>query len=144
MEEVVFVRDEKGEVTPTIENFYKFCGIGKLMAVKCNKCGRLFVPPRVVCPDCYSSSFRWIELSGKGKLQSYSVVHIGPKKFASKTPYTIGIVKMEEGVSLPSLILSDKNGDIEIGIDLVVDFEAPQSDDWPKWPRYLFRPAKKT
>jgi uncharacterized OB-fold protein len=140
MEEIGFDRDEKGEICPTIQNFYKFCGHGRLMAVKCTKCERLFVPPRIVCPDCYSSSFRWTELSGRGKLQTYSVVHIAPKKFNSQAPYTIGIVRLEEGVSLPGRISLDKGTEAKIGMDLTVDFENAQTEGWPQWPRYFFRP----
>ncbi len=139
MEEIGFDRDEKGEICPTIQNFYKFCGHDRLMAVKCTKCERLFVPPRIVCPDCYSSSFRWTELSGRGKLQTYSVVHIAPKKFNSQVPYTIGIVRLEEGVSLPGRISLDEGMEAKIGMDLTVDFENTQTEGWPQWPRYFFR-----
>ena len=142
MEEITFDRDDKGEIYPTIQNFYKFCGHGRLMAVKCSKCGRLLVPPRMLCPDCYSSNFQWIQLSGRGKLQTYSVVHIAPKAFASEAPYTIGIVRLDEGVSLPGRILLNKGQEVEVGMDLTVDFESAQTNGWPQWPRYVFKPLK--
>lgn len=142
MEEIAFDRDDKGEIYPTIQNFYKFCGHGRLMGVKCNKCGRLLVPPRMLCPDCYSSSFQWIQLSGRGKLQTYSVVHIASKAFASQAPYTIGIVELEEGVNLPGRIFLNKGQEAEVGTALTVDFENVQTNGWPQWPRYFFKPLK--
>ena len=143
MEEITFDRDNEGEIIPTIQNFYKFCRHGKLMAVKCKKCEKLFVPPRVVCPNCYSSNLHWVQLSGKGKLRTYSVVHIAPKNFQSQAPYTIGIVKLEEGVSLPGRILLDKDEEATIGMDLIVDFEEAVPEGWPRLQRYFFRQAKK-
>ncbi|MEM3005036.1 MAG: Zn-ribbon domain-containing OB-fold protein [Candidatus Bathyarchaeia archaeon] len=142
MEETVFERDNEGEIYPTIENFYKFCGQGRLMAVKCERCGRLFVPPRVLCSNCYSSDFKWLQLSGRGKLQTYSTVHIAPKAFSPEAPYVVGIVRLEEGVNLPGRVILDKGQETKVGMDLVVDFENPQTVGWPRWPRYLFRPAK--
>jgi uncharacterized OB-fold protein len=144
MEEIIFDKDEKGEILPTIQNFYRFCGHGKLMAVRCSKCGKLLVPPRAFCPDCYCSSLRWVELRGRGKLQTFSVVHIAPKSFTVQAPYTIGIVKLEEGVSLPGRILLSKDEEPEIGMDLVVDFEEAPPEGWPRWQRYLFRSEKKS
>ncbi|MGQ9542803.1 MAG: Zn-ribbon domain-containing OB-fold protein [Candidatus Bathyarchaeia archaeon] len=143
MEEVTFHRDERGEICPTIENFYRFCNVGKLMAVKCSKCGRLILPPRPVCPECYSTSLSWIQLSGRGRLETYSEVHVPTRKFASKAPYTIGIVRLEEGVALPSQIILDGGRKAEIGMDLTVDFESATSEGWPQWPRYFFRPTNK-
>jgi len=144
MEEITFDRDEKGEILPTIQNFYRFCEHGKLMAAKCTKCRKLLVPPRVICPGCYSSGFRWVTLSGRGRLQTFSVVHIPPKRFAAQAPYAIGIVKLEEGVSLPGRILLDKGEEPQIGMNLTVGFEDAQPEGWPPWKRYFFKSAKKS
>jgi len=144
MEEVIFERDEKGEILPTIQNFYKFCGQGRLMAVKCKKCNRILAPPRMLCPSCYSSDLRWIQLSGRGQLHTFSMINIAPKRFASQAPYTVGIVKLQEGISLPGRIMLDKPRDAQIGMDVIVDFEPAQMDGWPQLPRYFFRSVNKT
>jgi len=33
-----FVRNDQGDIIPVIENFYRFCGQKKLMAVRWSKC----------------------------------------------------------------------------------------------------------
>jgi uncharacterized OB-fold protein len=142
LEEITLDRDERGEILPTIQNFYRFCGHGRLMALRCIECGKLLIPPRVICPKCSSSKFKWIQLSGKGKLQTFSLIHIAPKEFSSQTPYIIGIVKLEEGLSLSGRIMAERDMKIEIGMDLIVEFEDAVSDRWPQWPRYYFRSAK--
>lgn len=66
------------------------------LATKCEICGRSWAPPRPACPNCLRPT-NWIELSGKGELISWSVLHYAPKMLADKleTPYVLAYVKME-------------------------------------------------
>ena len=139
MEEITLDRTKEGEIRPTIQNFYRFCGHGRLMALKCIECEKLIIPPRIICPKCSSFKFKWIQLSGKGKLRTFSFIHIAPKQFSSQAPYIIGIVELEEGLSLSGRIMANKNEKIEIGMDLIAEFEDTQSEGWPQLPRYYFK-----
>ncbi len=134
-----FTTTDDGKISPTIENFYKFCLERKLMAVKCKKCNTIFVPPRPFCSECYSSNLVWIELKGKGVLLTYSIVHVPPPQFESLAPYAVGIVKLEEKVSLPGTIKVKKIEDLEIGMELIVDFETLPKKTWLGRTRYYFR-----
>lgn len=134
-----FTRNQDDQISPTVENFYRFCSERKLMGVKCKSCGNVLVPPRLFCPKCHSSNLDWISLIGKGNLQTYSEVHIAPPDFQSIVPYFIGIVKLEEGVSLPGIIKLRKNEDIQIGMELIVDFETVPVESWPGSTRYYFK-----
>lgn len=69
---------------------------GKFLATKCENCGRSWSPPRPACPDCLRPT-KWIELSGKGELVSWSVLHYAPKMLADRleTPYVLAYVKMD-------------------------------------------------
>jgi len=124
----------------TIESFYKFVSERKLMAAKCSKCGTLLLPPRPVCTKCLSTDFKWVELKGEGKLLSYTVIHVSPVQFQSMVPYTVGIVKLEDGPHLPGMIRDVEPEKIRVGMDLKVDFETSIPTQWPLWPRYFFRP----
>jgi len=125
----------------TIESFYQFAKEGKLMAAKCKKCGSLLLPPRPVCPNCLSEDFEWVKLEGKGKLLTYTVIHVAPPQFQSMTPYTVGIVKLEDGPSLPGMIRNIEPGKIKVGMNLTVDFDKTVPFQWPMWPRYFFKPS---
>ncbi|MGQ9459804.1 MAG: Zn-ribbon domain-containing OB-fold protein [Candidatus Bathyarchaeaceae archaeon] len=130
------------EIHPfTVEGFYKFVNEGKLMAAKCNKCGALLLPPKPLCTKCFSTDFEWVKLSGKGKLLSYTVIHISPPQFESMAPYIVGIVKLEEGLRLPGMIRSVEPEKIRVGMTLTVDFDVSMPSHWPMWPRYFFRLA---
>jgi len=123
-----------------IEGFYKFVSEGKLMAAKCSKCGTMLLPPRPLCTKCFSTDFEWVKLSGRGELLSYTVIHISPPQFESMAPYTVGIVKLEEGLRLPGMIRGVEPEKIRVGMALTVDFDTSLPSQWPMWPRYFFRP----
>jgi len=110
------------------------------MAAKCSKCGAMLLPPRSLCTKCFSTDFEWVELSGRGTLLSYTVIHVSPPQFESMAPYIVGIVKLEEGPSLPGMIRGVEPEKIRIGMTLTVDFDTSIPSQWPLWPRYFFRP----
>jgi len=124
----------------TIENFYKLIAERKLMAAKCRKCGKLFVPPRPMCTDCYSKDLEWTQLKGEGELLAYTVIHVSPKQFESIVPYAVGIVKLTEGPKLPGMLYDIEPDKISVGMKLKVDFDTALPTEWPRWPRYYFKP----
>ena len=131
------------EQTPfTIEQFYKYIIQGKLMGGKCKKCGKVHLPPRPLCDNCFSKEFEWKEIPQKGKLLTYTVIHVAPTQFQSMTPYAVGIIQLENGAKIPGMIRGVALEQIKIGMALTIDFgECAATQQWPQWPRYYFKPA---
>jgi uncharacterized OB-fold protein len=138
---VPFIQDENGKVLPLLENFYMFCAERKLMGVKCKQCNALFCPPRNICPECYADNFEWVELKGHGTLLTYTIIHFPPSQFQALAPYAVGIIKLDDGPQLSGMIKHLKLEDLRIGMKLQVDFETAVPKEWPRWPRYFFKPA---
>ena len=136
-----FVRGTDGQILPVIENFYRFCGERKLMAVRCSSCRAVIWPPRAICPKCFHDKFEWEQLQGKGKLLTYTVIHFPPTQFQAIAPYAVGIVKLFEGPQLPGMIRNVKPEGLRIGMALQADFESGVLKEWPRWPRYFFTPT---
>ncbi len=124
----------------TIEQFYNFIGERKLMAVKCRSCASLLLPPKNVCPKCFSTDLEWTKLEEKGKLLTYTVIHVPPRQFQSMAPYAVGIIKLEDGPHLLGLIRGVKPEEVKVGMNLTVDFDTDMPSQWPMWPQYFFRP----
>ena len=124
----------------TVSSFYKFVSEKRLMAAKCNECGTVLLPPKPMCTKCLSTNLQWIELEGAGKLLSYTVIYIAPEQFQSITPYSVGIVELQNGLRLPGMIRDVDPKEIRVGMDLKIDFDTSASSQWPAWPRYFFRP----
>jgi len=125
----------------TVEQFYTFLGQHKLMAGKCMKCGKIHLPPRPMCDNCFSQDFEWVNVSGKGKLVTYTVIHIAPQQFQTLTPYAVGIVELEKGLKIPGMIQATPQENLRIGMELNLDFgTCSKPQQWPQWPRYCFKP----
>jgi len=136
-----FNRDENGAILPTVENFYKFCVEKKLMGVRCKQCGTVLWPPRGICPKCSANEVEWTEFRGRGKLLTYTVIHFPPSQFQALAPYAVGVLKLDDGPQLPGMLRNVKLEDLRIGMNLQVDFETTVPKEWPRWPRYFFKPV---
>ncbi len=136
-----FIRDKNGEILPLVENFYMFCTERKIMGVKCRRCGAIICPPRTLCPKCLANELDWTELKGRGKLLTYTIIQFPPTQFQGLAPYAVGIVKLEQGPQLSGMIKNVKLEDLRIGMDIQVDFDTTLPKEWPRWPRYFFKPA---
>jgi len=66
-----------------------------ISGAKCPKCGFVNAPPRSVCPKCFSKVEELVDLSGKGTLQTFTVVHYESSVQALKPPYAIGVIKLD-------------------------------------------------
>jgi len=130
------------EQTPfTIEQFYKYVNQGKLMGGKCKKCGKIHLPPRPLCDKCFSKEFEWVEVPQRGKLLTYTIIHVAPPQFQSMAPYAVGIIQLENGLKIPGMIREVAPEQIKIGIELIMSSETSTATQWPQWPRYYFKPA---
>ena len=69
----------------------------KLLGLKCNECKTITVPPRMACEECSSMDMEIIELSGKGKIKTFTVVHVGAESRENEAPYIIVLVELDEG-----------------------------------------------
>jgi len=126
----------------TIEQFYKHINQGKLLGGKCKKCGKVHLPPRPLCDNCYSKEFEWTEIPARGKLLTYTIIYIAPTQFQSLAPYAMGIVQLENGLKLPGMIKGVAQEQIRIGMDLMMEFgTSAATQPWPQWPRYYFKLA---
>ena len=77
-----------------------------------------------------SKNVEWREVSGKGKIYSYTVVHApaGPA-FKDDTPYIVASIELEEGARIISNIITQDIENISIGDSVKVVFEK-QDDEF--------------
>lgn len=65
-----------------------------LTGCRCVECNKLFYPKKYLC-GCGSTQFVEHELSGKGKLVTFTCVHNPAEEFKLIAPYYLGIVEMD-------------------------------------------------
>lgn len=78
--------------TTKVNDFIGSLEQGKVMGTRCKGCGAVFFPPRADCYKCLSSDMEWFEVSGKGKLVSYSKLEYAPVGFDKDLPYSIALL----------------------------------------------------
>jgi uncharacterized OB-fold protein len=106
--------------------FWEAADEGRLVVQRCNGCGRLRHPPRPMCPDCLSLEFEVMPLSGRGSLYSFAILH-HPRHPAFDYPLIAALVDLEEGIRLVSNLTGVEAADIEIGMELEVEFAATEN-----------------
>ena len=116
--------------------FWDAAGAGHLVAQRCGACGRLRHPPRPMCPDCHSLEVEVAELSGRGTVYSYAILH-HPQHPAFDYPVLVALVDLDEGVRVVSNLVGIEPARIEIGMVVEVEFEARGDDSAVP----VFRPA---
>ncbi len=79
------------------KEFFSALMEGKLIGVKCKDCDEVTCPPKSTCNNCGSRNLEKIELSGKGKIVSYTVTYVAPLGYDKEVPYVVAVVELEEG-----------------------------------------------
>jgi uncharacterized OB-fold protein len=75
-----------------INDFVDYLEQGKVMGTRCKSCGLMFFPPRADCYQCLSGDMEWFEVSGTGKLVTYSKLEYAPVGFGDDLPYAIALL----------------------------------------------------
>lgn len=101
----------------TIANECKFVG------TKCEKCNKVFVPPRKTCPQCLTPGLGWVNLGDEGELVTFTVAR---KKLAAipyEVPAIYGLIRID-GASTAMLhrIAEIDPAQVKIGMRLKAKF----------------------
>jgi hypothetical protein len=73
-------------------DFIDYLEAGKVMGTRCKDCGLVFFPPRADCYRCVASNMEWFEVTGTGKLVTYSKLEFAPVGFEDDVPYSIALL----------------------------------------------------
>ena len=100
-----------------------------LIGSKCNTCGELFFPSRVVCPNCRrKGDLEPFKFSGKGKIHTFSIIRSAPDDFKEAAPYAVAVIELEEGAKLTSQLVDCDVDELEIGDDVEMVFRRVRED----------------
>jgi len=77
---------------------------GKLYAVECPKCGRVQLPPRIVCAECHVRNGRWVELGNEGTLVGFTIMYLPLTDPTTgkphEPPFVYGSVRLDGATSV--------------------------------------------
>ena len=111
--------------TLTVARFYsEGKNSGKVLGLICDR-GHTTAPPRHSCRVCNSTQLKVKELTGYGKVVSFTEVYAKSKDFPLATPYTLAFVELAEGGNLLG-ILDEKV--THLGAKVKVSFRIIRND----------------
>ena len=87
--------------TPTSQPFWDGLAEERVILQRCNDCSHWVFYPRTHCSACLSPNLTWTQVSGKGRIYTYTIAHrpTAPQ-FEGDSPQFIAVVELAEGVRL--------------------------------------------
>ena len=86
-----------------------------LVGEVCDDCGEKIFPPRDVCPHCAEPAQTPFQFSGRGEVYSHTTVYNPPSGYEEFAPYTVALVKLEEGPLLTAQLTDVEPEGVSIG-----------------------------
>ena len=115
-------------VTEESRPFWDGCREGKLLLQYCDACQHYQFYPRLYCMQCAAKELRWLEVSGRGVVYSYTVIRQNKSpEFVDDVPYNLAIIQLEEGPRMMSNIVDIDLDDLRVDLPVAVVFD-PVSD----------------
>lgn len=102
--------------------YYEAAAQGRMLGKRCRSCGRLHWYPRRLCPFCLGET-EWLPLAGTGEIYAVTVSYRG-----RPAPFALAYVRLDEGITVLTNILSDSPEALRIGDRVRVEF-APTTAD---------------
>jgi hypothetical protein len=85
-----------------------------------------------------------LKLSGKGEIETYTIIHDGPEDFKEQVPYPIAIIRLDEGPKITAQIVDCDFKDLRIGMKVENTFRRIQEDGYTGaiYYGYKFKPCE--
>ncbi len=115
----------------------------RLLGSRCQACGEVFFPRRVVCAKCLHEGCDDLELSSTGTIYTWTYVHVPlfAKADADVSGYGVGQIDLPEGPRVQAILVGGAD-DFRIGMEVETDLEVLRQDkDGNDVVIYRFRPA---
>jgi hypothetical protein len=87
-----------------------------LVGEVCQHCEAKIFPPRDICPSCGQEAKTLYAFSGKGEVYSYTTIYEAPAGYDENAPYTVALVKLNEGPLVTAQLTDLGDQPIQIGM----------------------------
>ena len=103
----------------------------RLVVQRCTNCGQTRHPPAPCCAECGSFDSDWQEVSGRGEVYTFTIVH-RPIAAEQELPFLVAVIALEGsgGLRMISNLVDVKPEDVSIGMPVEVCFEALEDGAW--------------
>ena len=122
--------DERGHVPgrplpvpdPLTQPFWDAAQEGRLVIQRCPRCRTYQHPPKHSCPICGHPGLNYEQVSGLGRVYSFTLVHdTRVKSFEAVLPYNVVLVELEEQSGLMLVVNMPTTAYKNLGVDVRVE-----------------------
>lgn len=68
---------------------------GELWARKCNSCGRVMIPPRMYCEECWRPTDDWVRVKDTGRVNTFSISYVNNDASRRKEPLVVSVIEID-------------------------------------------------
>jgi len=115
-----------------------------LVGEVCPHCDGKIFPPRDVCPHCGQDAKTKFTFSGKGEVFSFTTISDAPAGYEENAPYTVALVKLQEGPVVTAQLTDLGEEPVKIGMPVEMVTRKIRTDDGARGIivyGYKFRPV---
>ena len=87
-----------------------------LVGEVCPHCRVKIFPPRDICPDCGQEARTAYQFNGRGEVFSFTTVLDPPAGHEENAPYTVALIRLEEGPMVTAQLTDLGEQPVEIGM----------------------------
>ena len=93
--------------TSFVDEWWTRVRAGEKLVQRCESCGGTQLHPRRRCNSCGGAKLAFVPVSGRGTLYTFTTIcHNAPSDFIGQVPYTLAVVRLEEGPQMLSRMVS--------------------------------------
>jgi len=67
----------------------------KIFGVKCPKCKKVYVPPKMICFSCFEKMEEWVEVGNQGTVKGFTVITHSTPVLPLEPPFAYGIITLD-------------------------------------------------
>ncbi len=124
-------------ITPDSAFFWDGLKERRLLIRQCAQCAHLHHPPGPMCPVCHSYEWSPRQVSGRGTIHSFVIVH-QPQLPGFTYPLPVALIELEEGVRVVSNLSGISAEQVRIGMPVEIEFAEVE----PGYVLYAFHERK--
>ncbi|GAB4580224.1 MAG: Zn-ribbon domain-containing OB-fold protein [Anaerolineales bacterium] len=116
-----------------------------LVGEVCPHCEAKIFPPRDICPDCGKEAKELYSFSGRGEVYSFTTVYDAPAGYEENAPYTVALIKLDEGPMVTAQLTDLDGRNVQIGTPVEMVTRKLRNDGDERGMLvygYKFRPAQ--
>jgi uncharacterized OB-fold protein len=99
-----------------------------LVGEVCPHCDAKIFPPRDICPHCGQDAKTKFTFSGRGEVYSFTTISDAPAGYEENAPYTVALVKLNEGPVVTAQLTDLGAQPVEIGMPVEMVTRKIRSD----------------